>query len=74
MEYVLRIPYRDGTIDVRVDDRMYLLTPDLLVHQSIMKKFGVRVGSILLVISRGTLDESELTVSEPGGISSSGPA
>ncbi len=52
LDYTLRIPWRDGTIDVRVDDRMYQVAPDLLVNESVMKKFGVKVGSILLVIQR----------------------
>lgn len=59
LDYVLRIPYGDGTVDVRVDDRMYLVAPGVLVNESEMRKFGVRVGSILLVILRaesGRLD------------------
>ena len=52
LDYVLRIPYRDGTIDVRVDDRMYLVTDDILLNESRMLKFGVQVGSLLLVIIR----------------------
>lgn len=52
LKYVLTIPYRDSTINVNVDDRMYLLTPDILVNESTMKKFGWRVGSILLVIEK----------------------
>ena len=52
LDYVLRIPYGDGTIDVRVDDRMYLVAPNIIVNQSKMLKFGVEVGSILLVIVR----------------------
>ena len=50
LDYVLRIPYDDSTIDVRVDDRMYQVAPDILLNESIMTKFGVQVGSILLVI------------------------
>jgi hypothetical protein len=50
LDYVLRVPYRDGTVDVRVDDRMYLVAPGVLLNESEMRKFGVRVGSILLVI------------------------
>ena len=46
------MPYGDGTVDVRVDDRMYLLAPGVLLNESIMSKFGVEVGSILLVILR----------------------
>ena len=52
LDYVLRVPYGDGTVDVRVDDRMYLLAPGVLLNESIMSKFGVEVGSILLVILR----------------------
>lgn len=50
LDYVLRVPYGDGTVDVRVDDRMYLVAPGVLINESVMTKFGVRVGSILLVI------------------------
>ena len=52
LDYVLRIPYGDGTLDLRIDDRMYLVNPDVLINESKMKKFGIRVGEILLVIER----------------------
>ena len=52
LDYVLRIPYGDSTVDLRVEDRMYLVSPNVLINESIMKKFGVRVGSIDLVILR----------------------
>ena len=52
LDYVLQVPYRGDTIDVRVDDRMYLLTPDLLINESKLSKFGFGVGEILLVIQR----------------------
>lgn len=52
LDYVLRIPWGDGTLDLRIDDRMYLVSPDVLINESAMKKFGVRVGEILLVIER----------------------
>lgn len=52
LDYVLRIPWRDGTLDLRIDDRMYLVSPDTLINESVMYKFGVRVGEILLVIRR----------------------
>ncbi len=52
LDYVLRIPYGDGTVDVRVDDRMYLVSPTVLINESTMSKAGVRVGSILLTITR----------------------
>ena len=52
LDYVLRIPWNDGTIDLRIDDRMYLVHPDVLINESRMKKFGFGVGEILLVIQR----------------------
>lgn len=52
LDYTLRVPYGDGTIDLHVDDRMYLLTDDILLNESVMTRFGIEVGSILLVIIR----------------------
>ncbi len=52
MEYVLRVPYGEGTIDLVVDDRMYLVHPDVLLNESTLSKFGVTVGGLLLVIER----------------------
>ena len=56
LDYILRIPYGESTVDVRVDDRMYLVAPDVLINESVMKKFGVKVGSIDLVIVRHDRD------------------
>lgn len=52
LDYVLRIPYNDGTLDLRIDDRMYLVNSTMLINESTMTKFGVRVGEILLVIEK----------------------
>lgn len=52
LDYVLRVPYKDGTIDLRIDDRMYLVSPTVLINESVMSKYGFRVGEILLSIER----------------------
>ena len=52
LDYVLRIPYGDGTLDLRIDDRMYLVNPNVLINESRMTKFGFGVGEILLVIEK----------------------
>lgn len=52
LDYVLRIPFGDGTLDLRIDDRMYLVNPNILINESRMLKFGFQVGEILLVIER----------------------
>lgn len=50
MKYVLRVPYDGDTIDLNVDDRMYLVTPDHLINESVLTKFGFEVASITLSI------------------------
>lgn len=52
LDYVLRLPYRDSEVDVRVDDRMYLVSPDILINESKFTKFGWEVGTLVLVIAR----------------------
>lgn len=52
MNYVLKVPYGDGTLDVRMDDWMYLVTPDTLINETIMSKWGIDVGEIVLVIQK----------------------
>ena len=52
LDYILRIPYNDGTLDIRIDDRMYLVNPTTLINESRMIKFGLEVGEILLVIEK----------------------
>ncbi len=52
LDYVLQVPYRGDVIEVRVDDRMYLVSPDILINESTLHKFGLQVGALLLVIER----------------------
>jgi hypothetical protein len=52
LKYVLAVPYGDGTINLVIDDRMYLVNPDTLINESEMRKFGLNVGQIILVIRK----------------------
>ena len=52
LDYTLRVPFGDGTLDVQIDDRMYLIDDSTLLNESVMRKFGFRVGEIVLVIRR----------------------
>ena len=54
LKYVLRIPFRSDTLDITVDDRMYLVNPSTLINESRLEKFGFEVGEILLVISKNS--------------------
>lgn len=48
MQYVLRVPRGGGSIDISMDDWMYRTTENCMVNETIMRKFGFRVGSILI--------------------------
>lgn len=59
MNYVLEVPYGDGTLEVRMDDWMHLTTPDTLINQTTMSKWGIDVGEVVLVIQRLPVNESQ---------------
>lgn len=50
LDYVLQVPYGDGSINLRIDDRMYLVNDTVLINESKLTKWGVAVGSLSLVI------------------------
>ena len=52
LKYVLAVPYKGRTINITIDDRMYLVEPNILINESEMTKFGIRVGKIILVIKK----------------------
>lgn len=52
LDYVLMIPWGDGTLNIRIDDRMYLVDHGVIINESAMSKFGLPVGQIQLVIRR----------------------
>lgn len=52
LKYILRIPYKGDSLDLSIDDRMYLVSDTVLVNESTMSKFGIEVGRILLVIEK----------------------
>lgn len=58
MNYVLRVPYDDGTLDVRMDDWMYAVTDDTVINETRMSKWGVKVGELVLVIQREPASET----------------
>ena len=41
-----------GTLDVTVDDRMFLVTENRIINESIFSKFGIQVASVQLVIEK----------------------
>ena len=48
--YVLKVPYSGRTINISVDDRMYLIDDHTLIGESDLSKWGFDVGAITLTI------------------------
>jgi hypothetical protein len=52
LNYVLAVKYNDSTINLRVDDWMWLVDSNTVLNESTLTKFGFKVGSIQLVIQK----------------------
>jgi len=50
LNYVLRIPYKGRQLDLSVDDWMYRVDTNTVINESVLSKWGFRVGSIQLAI------------------------
>ncbi|WP_237059116.1 DUF3833 domain-containing protein [Microbulbifer sediminum] len=53
IRYTLQVPWKGDTIEVDVDDRMYLVSDRVLINESSLSKWGFNVGEIVLTIIRG---------------------
>ena len=52
INYTLQVPYKNSTINLRMDDWMYLIENDLILNRTTMKKFGFKVGEIVLFMKK----------------------
>ena len=52
LDYTLQIELEDGPIDVKIDDRMYRVSDNVVINESKMRKFGFGVGEIVLTLIR----------------------
>lgn len=52
MEYVLQLPRKDSTIEVNIDDRMYLVNNKVIINEGVIRKFGIRIGSVTLSFTK----------------------
>ena len=53
MKYRLDVPLQNGrNIVLNMDDWLYQVSDDTLINETIMRKFGFRVGKIILTIRR----------------------
>lgn len=58
MNYVLEVPYRKWVLDIGVRDRMYLVNPSTIINESMLRKWGFTVGSVILTIRQSDADEA----------------
>lgn len=52
MGYLLRVPVKDSTYDIRMDDWMYLMDEHTLINHTTMTKFGFKVGDLLITFRK----------------------
>lgn len=50
IDYTMRVPYGDGTIDIDVRDWLHLQENGVIINHSKMKKFGFEVGELVITI------------------------
>lgn len=50
LDYVMRIPYNNSTIDISVKDWLHLQEDGVIINHSKMKKFGFTVGELVITI------------------------
>jgi len=50
IDYVMRVPYGDSTIDINVQDWLHLQEDGIIINHSKMKKFGFTVGELVITI------------------------
>jgi hypothetical protein len=56
--YTLALPWNDGTVNVVLDDWMWLIQDDVLVNRSEIRKFGFRVGEVTLFFQKLEADDA----------------
>ncbi len=52
LDYVLNVNYKDSTLALAVEDWMWLVDDNTLLNESILRKWGFKVGSVQLVITK----------------------
>lgn len=50
IDYVMRVPYKESTIDISVRDWLHLQEDGVVINHSKMKKFGFEVGELVITI------------------------
>ena len=51
-KYLLNVPYKGSTIDLDIDDWLYLNEDNVLINRSVMYKYGFKVGEIVISFNK----------------------
>ncbi len=52
LNYTLQIPYGKGPLNLAMDDWMYLVQEGVVLNRTAMKKWGLKVGEVVLVMKK----------------------
>lgn len=52
-KYTLRLPVDGKTYEVHFDDWMYLMNDDVMLNKSEMRKFGFKLGEVVIAFRKG---------------------
>lgn len=52
IHYTLQVPYKKSTINLKMDDWMYKLADNMVLNRTTMKKFGLKVGELVLFMKK----------------------
>ncbi|HTK85749.1 MAG TPA: DUF3833 domain-containing protein [Patescibacteria group bacterium] len=50
--YVLKVPVGGKTYNLSFDDRMYMMNDGVIINRAVMRKFGIRVGEVTVVMQK----------------------
>ena len=50
--YTLRVPVDGRNWEIEFDDWMFLVDPQVMINRAVMRKFGIRLGEVLLSFQR----------------------
>ena len=52
LRYTLNVPYNKSTINLKMDDWMYQINTDTVLNRTAMRKFGLKVGEVVLIMKK----------------------
>lgn len=52
LKYKLKIPYGKGSLVLTMDDWMHLIADNVIINRTSMKKFGIKVGELVIFLRR----------------------